>query len=182
MIRKVIIFVASFFVIWIISEVHILMGPSKIQVVDENCNSTTNIVPENLSDCISMLNEMFDDQSREKILYYANDTKDHSNQLELIESDVFGHHGIGMAIRNDWGLWTDSSLKRWFSWRGIRHPEVISDYILDQYILHLREMPVENLTFYRFFILTFIAFFFTIILHLFRIITRKGQKDQSNYS
>ena len=55
-----------------------------------------------------------------------------------------GHFGIGMNIRNIWGLWTDSRLKRWFFWRSISHPDIMSHIIMDEYIGHLRGEPVSN--------------------------------------
>lgn len=40
------------------------------------------------------------------------------------------HMGVGMWIRNNWGLWTDSDLKQHLKQKGITHPDDMSMLIL----------------------------------------------------
>ena len=47
------------------------------------------------------------------------------------------HHGLGMWIRNNWGLWRNSKLKRYFLDRGILHPDEMSSIILSSYHRYL---------------------------------------------
>ena len=43
------------------------------------------------------------------------------------------HHGLGMWIRNNWGLWGGSRLQRYFLDKNVYHPDEMSDYILKAY-------------------------------------------------
>lgn len=40
------------------------------------------------------------------------------------------HHGLGMLLRNNWGLWRDSDLAKWFNEKGIHHADDMSSIIL----------------------------------------------------
>jgi hypothetical protein len=63
------------------------------------------------------------------------------------------HFGIGMGIRNSWGLWSGESaiasdLKR----RGLRHPDDMSAVILESFWLYRHGYPLrlaEQVRFYR---------------------------------
>ena len=43
------------------------------------------------------------------------------------------HMGLGMWIRNNWGLWGGSRLQKYFSERGITHPDDMSGLLLNFY-------------------------------------------------
>jgi len=43
------------------------------------------------------------------------------------------HHSLGMWMRNNWGLWGGSRLQKYFSDRGVRHPDNMSSIILYHY-------------------------------------------------
>lgn len=43
------------------------------------------------------------------------------------------HHGWGTWIRNNWGLWRDSRLSKYFKEKGIDHPDDMSGIILNSY-------------------------------------------------
>jgi hypothetical protein len=43
------------------------------------------------------------------------------------------HHGLGMWIRNNWGLWGGSRLQKYFTDKGITHPDKMSSIILEYY-------------------------------------------------
>jgi len=52
-------------------------------------------------------------------------------------SDVF-HHGPGTGLRNNWGLWHNSRLAKWFESRGIFHADDMSGLILTAWFCRLR--------------------------------------------
>lgn len=41
------------------------------------------------------------------------------------------HHGLGTYMRNEWGLWADTELSRWFRERGVEHPDDMSMVVLE---------------------------------------------------
>ncbi len=41
------------------------------------------------------------------------------------------HHGLGTYMRNEWGLWADTELSRWFRARGVEHPDDMSMVVLE---------------------------------------------------
>jgi hypothetical protein len=43
------------------------------------------------------------------------------------------HLGLGTWMRNNWGLWGGSRLQKYFSDRGVKHPESMSTVILYHY-------------------------------------------------
>lgn len=47
------------------------------------------------------------------------------------------HHGLGRALRNDWGLWGGSRLRDYFTSFGVYHPDDMSGYILLAFYHHL---------------------------------------------
>jgi hypothetical protein len=79
----------------------------------------TSHVPEDLDDAIRWLKTNLPDDT----LKFIRDG-DESNMASL-------HFGLGLGIRNGWGLWSDSRLARWFQGIGISHPDDMSGIILD---------------------------------------------------
>jgi len=53
------------------------------------------------------------------------------------------HFGLGMWLRNNWGLWGGSPLKDWFTARGIHHADDMSATILTSYWRALNGLPIE---------------------------------------
>ena len=53
------------------------------------------------------------------------------------------HHGLGMWIRNNWGLWGGSRLAKYFNSLGLFHPDDMSGIILDSFWRHLHGKPLE---------------------------------------
>ena len=50
------------------------------------------------------------------------------------------HHSLGRWIRNNWKLWEDDSeLKLNMVKLGYIHPDDISNYIIEQFIQHLKQ-------------------------------------------
>ena len=52
------------------------------------------------------------------------------------------HFGLGMGVRNRFGLWQDNELTRFFRDNGIDHPDSMSGPFIDGYVLYLRGEPV----------------------------------------
>ena len=51
------------------------------------------------------------------------------------------HHSLGRWIRNNWGFWGDpeySELKKSLLGQGFEHPDDMSNYIIEEYITHLK--------------------------------------------
>jgi len=52
------------------------------------------------------------------------------------------HFGLGMGMRNEWGLWGGSRLAKWFNAQGITHPDDMSGIILHSFWRHLNGKPI----------------------------------------
>ena len=77
-------------------------------------------IPKDLSDCFVQLDKIFSDKDKR----------------EFIENEGNGlyHFGIGMWMRNNWGLWGGSRLQKYFiDKRGFMQPDDMSSYILSYY-------------------------------------------------
>lgn len=53
------------------------------------------------------------------------------------------HLGLGMGLRNGWGLWGGSRLAKYFNGMGIFHPDDMSGIILESYVRYLRKEPLR---------------------------------------
>ena len=56
-----------------------------------------------------------------------------TDSLSLEDFGARCHHGLGMWIRNNWGLWGGSRLQRYFLDKNVTHPDGMSDVILKAY-------------------------------------------------
>jgi len=79
-------------------------------------------IPVNLNDCFLQLDKILKPIDKETIKNY----KSRGDMLGL-------HHGLGMWIRNNWGLWGGSRLQVYFAQRGFSEPDGVSAIILDGY-------------------------------------------------
>ena len=60
------------------------------------------------------------------------------------EEDLALYHlGLGMGVRNGWGLWGDSRLAHHFREIGIQHPDDMSAIILDSLWRRLHDQPPD---------------------------------------
>ena len=60
------------------------------------------------------------------------------------EEDMIQYHrGLGMWLRNNWGLWGSSKLSNYFKNIGINHPDDMSGIILDSYWRKLNDVPIN---------------------------------------
>ncbi|HNU21722.1 MAG TPA: hypothetical protein PLF45_04650 [Bacteroidales bacterium] len=89
--------------------------------------------PKDLKESFEYLDKMFDDTTKYTYMTLPSDV-------------VFGKlysFGLGMWIRNNWGLWGNSDLKKYFIENGINHPDIISGIILSEYYNYLNHIPYE---------------------------------------
>lgn len=92
-------------------------------------------VPETLEECFVELEKFLSEEELEGFKA----TK---------EDDLVGccHFGLGMWIRNNWGLWHDSPLVRYFKGIGVDHPDDMSAIILTSFHRYLngKEIKLEE--------------------------------------
>lgn len=79
-------------------------------------------IPKNMGECFIELDKLLPEIDKKEMLALAQ------------RSDmILYHHGLGTWIRNNWGLWAGSRLQKYFTDKGLRHPDDISGVILDYY-------------------------------------------------
>ena len=82
-------------------------------------------IPTTLSEAINELDLLISEEDKEYLLEHG--------ALSV-------HHSLGRWIRNNWKLWEDSSeLKLNMVELGFAHPDDISNYIIEQFIQHLKQ-------------------------------------------
>ncbi|MEM6516987.1 MAG: leucine-rich repeat domain-containing protein, partial [Bacteroidota bacterium] len=89
-------------------------------------------IPKNLNECFDQLNLMFSPKRIKEI-------KTKSEE----EFSVGSHFGLGMWIRNNWGLWQGSRLYKYFNEKGLNHPDDMSSVILTFYHRHLNNRNLK---------------------------------------
>jgi hypothetical protein len=88
-------------------------------------------IPKDINDCFVELKRMLDPKFVKEI-------------KESSEKDIIKYHmGLGMWIRNNWGLWGGSRLQDYFIELGFRHPDDISGAIVNSFWRHLNGMPID---------------------------------------
>ncbi|UCF81461.1 MAG: tetratricopeptide repeat protein [Acidobacteriota bacterium] len=81
-------------------------------------------IPRNLEECFLELDWILPEEEKENMRAGA-DT-------------VMYHFGLGMWMRNNWGLWAGDRLAQHFNEMGIFHPDDMSAIILDAFQAHLK--------------------------------------------
>jgi hypothetical protein len=97
-------------------------------------------IPRDLEDCFSELKKMLKPEDIDKIR-----NGKESNMIDY-------HFGLGMWMRNNWGLWKGSRISKWFNARGIHHPDDMSGIILSSFWRHLSGKDIkleEQITHYQ---------------------------------
>jgi len=94
-----------------------------------NAHSTS---PKDLDECLVRLTSMLSPHEIERIK--------RGSAQEMTQH----HFGLGLWMRNNWGLWGDSPLARWFQARGIDHADAMSGIILDSFWRHLNGRPITR--------------------------------------
>ncbi len=88
-------------------------------------------IPKDINDCFVELKRMLHPE-------FIREIKE-SSQSDLIEY----HFGLGMWMRNNWGLWRGSRLQEYFVELGYEHPDHVSGTILFFFWWHLNGIPVD---------------------------------------
>lgn len=91
-------------------------------------------IPRDVNDAVNVLDTLL-----------TNEQKDTLKTLSYEDYMAGLHHGLGMKLRNDWGLWKDSRLSLYFVSSGISHPDKMSDYILLAFYHHLHGTERPNI-------------------------------------
>lgn len=77
---------------------------------------------------------------KEAIIQLDNDLQEEDKQFLLENGSLSVHHTLGRWIRNNWGLWDEhSELKLNIAKLGYIHPDDMSNFIIKEYIKHLKE-------------------------------------------
>lgn len=79
-------------------------------------------IPANLGECFVELDKQLSEINKKEM-------KAEPNRDAMIAY----HHGLGTWIRNNWGLWRGSRLQKYFTDKGIEHPDDMSGVILEYY-------------------------------------------------
>lgn len=72
--------------------------------------------------------------------------KENAKNIPIDDENIFisnQHHSVGRYIRNSWGLWEDSKLKKWFNAKGIYHPDDMSSIIIITYHRKIKKKPIK---------------------------------------
>lgn len=89
-------------------------------------------IPVDLRDCFQEFDKMLPISLRQQI-------------QDSSETDLsLDHFGLGMWMRNNWGLWSSASpLKQYFVGIGVHHADSISSLILSSYWRYLNGKPLD---------------------------------------
>lgn len=93
-------------------------------------------IPNNLEQAIEYLDKELTQRDKEYLF------KEYLVSLEKAALSV--HHSLGRWIRNNWGLWNeeDNELKASLKNLGYEHPDDMSNYIIEQYLKHLKNTHI----------------------------------------
>lgn len=104
-------------------------GQEPEQPTDPTATEQAVSIPEDLPACMAQLDSMLGDE--DKALLREHGALD-------------AHFGLGMWLRNTWGLWCElSPLSAYFHNHGIHHPDDMSNLILECYVQHLDGEDVD---------------------------------------
>lgn len=79
-------------------------------------------IPKDLRDCFVELDKLLKDVDKSEM-----------RALQKRGDMIRFHLGLGMWMRNNWGLWGGSRLQKYFTDKGIRHPDDMSSIVLFYY-------------------------------------------------
>jgi hypothetical protein len=110
---------------------------TKIAEFKIEINKITQDIPHNLEECFAELKRQLDPKQLEA---FKNLKKEELRKCHL---------GLGMRIRNSWGLWHYSHLAKYLANKGFRHPDSMSSEILLKFQRHLGNKQSEERAFRR---------------------------------
>ena len=95
----------------------------------KDANSPTGVyIPRDLSECFAELDKMLSPALKEEF------KKRHPREVAL------EHHqsGLGLWIRNNWGLWAESRLHNNLRGLGLFHPDDMSSFLIESHCRYLK--------------------------------------------
>jgi hypothetical protein len=98
-------------------------------------------IPIDLNDCFKQMD-----------IFWADSIKTQIREMTEDEFTAKAHFGIGMWLRNNWRLWGDSRLSKYFNDLGIFHPDDMSGIILTSYHRYLLGQDIklgEQVNYYK---------------------------------
>lgn len=112
----------------------------KLTPTKDSKSSTGLYIPVDLEDCFKELEKML----------HSDFLKEYKNKKE--EDLAVYHMGLGLWLRNNWGLWGGSRLSKYFNQLGVFHPDDMSGIIINTFWSKLNNKPQkikEKIEFYR---------------------------------
>lgn len=79
-------------------------------------------IPKDLGECFVELDKLLSEIDKKEM-----------QALPKRNDMILYHMGLGMWLRNNWGLWGGSRLQKYFMDRGVTHPDEMSGVVLDHY-------------------------------------------------
>jgi len=105
-------------------------GPKYEVTPTQDSESPTGVyIPINLEDCFNELQKML----------HPDFLTEFKNKSEKELSEY--HMGLGLWLRDNWGLWGGSRLSKYFNQLGIFHPDDMSGIIIDTFWSKLNNRP-----------------------------------------
>ncbi len=89
-------------------------------------------IPMDIHDAIREIDGMMDETRKHEITGMTQE-----------EFTGLAHLSLGIGLRNEWGLWSESRLAEYFNGLGIYHPDNMSGIILVRYHRHLTGKPLK---------------------------------------
>jgi len=148
----VITYLAIFLSIYVVSQIYILLGPTKemLEKQDGNgnwyiewSNEGPDVIPKNLFEAFEVIMDEIPEEKLKQYREYLVQMPDGLSNIERMMYDEKNHEldiGFGMSMRHAWGLWHGSRLARWMYWHGgSGHPDGMTVSIrnsFDAYIEH----------------------------------------------
>jgi hypothetical protein len=79
-------------------------------------------IPKDLADCFIELDKLLSEVDKKEM-----------RELKSRDDMIKYHMGLGMWMRNNWGLWGGSRLQKYFGDRKVHHPDSMSSVVLYHY-------------------------------------------------
>jgi hypothetical protein len=103
----------------------------KLNPTPDKTSASGVYIPKDLGDCLDELKKMLSPELIKEMKAGKEDAM------------IKYHRGLGMWVRNNWGLWSGSRLAKDFNSLGLRHPDDMSSVILVSFWRYLNNKPVK---------------------------------------
>ena len=103
-------------------------------VFGTDAQNNKSYIPRDLEEAVLALDKLISEEEKDELCKMGED--------EFLAAT---HLGIGMYLRNEWGLWKKSELRKYFRRRGIFHPDDMSGEILKSYYKFLCQRPWNDI-------------------------------------